>query len=216
MTSWLLRKFPLFVVGSTTLASLYAIVRGLLNWPDPLAVVGTVLATLHLLWLAAELLTSVRSSTSTNAESDRGTVYAYGLARVAVVVTACVLPSDWTEYQPWMAALPVLFAAAVGLRLVAIRTLGRFYSHRVRALDDHEVVTSGPYRLVRHPAYLGMGAANAVFVLFFLNTASAAALVVLLIPTMLMRIVVEERVLLTLPGYQDYANSHRRLVPGIW
>ena len=109
----------------------------------------------------------------------------------------------------------MVFAAAVGFRLWGIRTLGRFYSHRVRVLDNHQVMHSGPYRWVRHPAYLGMALAHVVFVLFFLNTYSAAALMVLL-PTLVVRILVEERALLTLPGYSDYAATHRRVIPWVW
>lgn len=35
------------------------------------------------------------------------------------------------------------------------RALGRFFTWQVTIRDDHELVTSGPYTLVRHPSYLG-------------------------------------------------------------
>ncbi len=35
-------------------------------------------------------------------------------------------------------------------------TLGRLFTWEVGTRDDHQLVTSGPYRIVRHPSYTGM------------------------------------------------------------
>ncbi|HEY8978731.1 MAG TPA: isoprenylcysteine carboxylmethyltransferase family protein [Streptomyces sp.] len=213
--SWILRKYPLFVLAVCLLATATALVRGLLDPSDPWQRLAAVFAGLHLIWLLLETWTTVRSSRSTDSATDRGTLYAYGTARAATLVAACLPAADDETYRPWLLALPVVFVGAVGLRLWAIRTLGRFYSHRVRVLGDHQIVSGGPYRVVRHPAYLGMALAHVVFVLFFLNTYSAAALLVLL-AMLVVRILVEERTLLTLPGYSDYAATHRRVIPWVW
>ncbi|MFB7493226.1 methyltransferase family protein [Streptomyces sp. NPDC056161] len=210
-----LRKYPLFILGVCVAVTGTAVVRGLLDRSDPWQRTAATLAGLYLVWLLLETWTTVRSSRSTETATDRGTVYVYATARAATVAAACLPPADDQTYHPWMPVLPVVFAAAVGFRLWAVHTLGRFYSHRVRVLGDHQVVRSGPYRWVRHPAYLGMALAHVAFVLFFLNTSSAAALMVLL-PTVVVRILVEERTLRTLPGYSDYAATHRRVIPWIW
>ncbi len=50
------------------------------------------------------------------------------------------------------------FSAAVagaGFAFWARRTLGRNWSGRVTIKEDHELVTNGPYRWVRHPIYTG-------------------------------------------------------------
>ena len=47
----------------------------------------------------------------------------------------------------------MLLLLGVALRVGAIRTLGRMYSHRARLAGEHQLVTTGPYRWVRHPAY---------------------------------------------------------------
>ena len=49
----------------------------------------------------------------------------------------------------------VLMLAGEGLRIAALRTLGRFFTMRVAVLDGHKVVRAGLYRFVRHPAYTG-------------------------------------------------------------
>jgi protein-S-isoprenylcysteine O-methyltransferase Ste14 len=211
----LLRTYPLVVLGVCLAATGTALVRELPDPAGPWQATAAVLAGLHLVWLLAEARTTARSSTSTETATDRGTIYVYATARAATVCAACLPAPDDRTWHPWTAALPVAFAAAAGFRLWGIRTLGRFYSHRVRVLGDHAVVRSGPYRWVRHPAYLGMAVAHVAFVLFFLNPWSAAALMVLL-PALVVRILVEERTLLTLPGYADYAAAHRRAVPWLW
>lgn len=78
-------------------------------------------------------------------------------------------------------------------------------------------MASGPYRLVRHPGYLG-SAVGAVcgalaFGSWFAFLPLAGALVVL-IP----RTAFDDRLLRShLPGYASYAQQVRhRLVPGLW
>ena len=74
---------------------------------------------------------------------------------------------------------------------------------------------TGPYRFVRHPAYVGMIVAHAGFVALFANPASVVALV-LMVAAIVGRIRVEERTLLTIPGYAHYAEGRPRILPAVW
>ena len=47
----------------------------------------------------------------------------------------------------------VMFAMSVMVRLTAIRALGRFWSLHLEIREEHQLVTDGIYRYVRHPAY---------------------------------------------------------------
>jgi len=49
-----------------------------------------------------------------------------------------------------------LAAGSVWITLAAIRTLGRQWSFQARLVEGHQLVTDGPYGLVRHPIYTGM------------------------------------------------------------
>jgi len=49
----------------------------------------------------------------------------------------------------------VLMWAGIGLRVWSVLTLGRHFRIAVRILDDHRLVTRGPYRVLRHPSYTG-------------------------------------------------------------
>jgi protein-S-isoprenylcysteine O-methyltransferase Ste14 len=83
---------------------------------------------------------------------------------------------------------------------------------------DQPVVTNGPYRMVRHPAYAG-GLLICIGVgLMSANWVGLAAMTLLPLAVIVWRIHIEENALLTtLDGrYRSYASHHKRLVPLIW
>ena len=51
---------------------------------------------------------------------------------------------------------PIFSFASAWLGISAVRTLGRQWSYTARLVEDHRLVTNGPYRLVRHPIYTAM------------------------------------------------------------
>jgi protein-S-isoprenylcysteine O-methyltransferase Ste14 len=112
----------------------------------------------------------------------------------------------------------VLVAAGFGLVYWAM-TVNRFFSAVVRIQTErgHAVVTSGPYRVVRHPGYVGavvyeLALPVMLGSLWALIPAAAAAAV------FVVRTVLEDRTLRAeLPGYEEYAARVRwRLLPGVW
>lgn len=56
----------------------------------------------------------------------------------------------------WTTVGAVIFGAAKLLKLSAIRSLGECWSFRVLVVPGMPLVTSGPYRYVRHPNYLAV------------------------------------------------------------
>jgi protein-S-isoprenylcysteine O-methyltransferase Ste14 len=94
-----------------------------------------------------------------------------------------------------------------------------FFSGLVRIQTErgHRVVSSGPYRWVRHPGYAGSILAYLATPLL-LGSAWAFVPAVALIGVLVLRTRLEDDTLQAeLPGYVDYAAQvHRRLLPGVW
>lgn len=95
----------------------------------------------------------------------------------------------------------------------------RFFSGVVRIQTDrgHHVVTTGPYRIVRHPGYAG-ALWTYIAMPILLDSLWALIPTVLLIGVLVLRTSLEDRTLQAeLPGYAEYARRTRyRLFPGIW
>jgi protein-S-isoprenylcysteine O-methyltransferase Ste14 len=100
----------------------------------------------------------------------------------------------------------------------ARRKIRAFYSGHLTVTQSQALVQSGPYRSIRHPAYLG-------FLLMALGTAlgyssliGLAAVALLLLPGLAYRIRVEEALLEKAfqEEWRQYASRTRRLIPGLW
>ena len=88
---------------------------------------------------------------------------------------------------------------------------------RIREERGHSVVNQGPYRMVRHPGYLG----SVIYTLFsplVLNSFWTFIPALFTVCLLIMRTSLEDRTLQgELPGYSEYARKTRyRLLPGIW
>jgi protein-S-isoprenylcysteine O-methyltransferase Ste14 len=85
------------------------------------------------------------------------------LIRVVIVGAAIALARAGAfrgravDTDPWRVAVGlVVFALGLGLAVQARRHLGRNWGLPMTQNDQPELVTSGPYRLVRHPIYTGI------------------------------------------------------------
>jgi protein-S-isoprenylcysteine O-methyltransferase Ste14 len=135
-----------------------------------------------------------------------GVAYVYPYAQVIYL--------RWSPgHVAWPTAGLALVTLAAGLSLVSLLTMGRFFGIRpaLRGL-----VTSGPYRLVRHPMYLsyviadiGYNLQEWNYVTLFLVLAGWLSLVY--------RIHAEERLLSRHAEWPVYVHLVRyRIFPGLW
>jgi protein-S-isoprenylcysteine O-methyltransferase Ste14 len=139
---------------------------------------------------------------------EAGLLAAWVIAtRVAHADRALVPPG----IEPWTAALGALLAIGGGwLCAWARRRLGRLFSPTFGVLEDHALVSDGPYGLTRHPLYTGVLALFAGQALLW-NSALTLVLAVVLVAPMFVHTVIEERMFTE--NFGEVYVAYRRRVP---
>lgn len=117
------------------------------------------------------------------------------------------------------------YVSLAGDALVALAFLTIFFVYKentfasatIELASEQKVISTGLYKLVRHPMYMG---AFLLFVGMPLSLGSLWGLLViaLMLPALIWRLLDEENFLVkNLPGYAEYQNTVRhRLVPFLW
>jgi protein-S-isoprenylcysteine O-methyltransferase Ste14 len=110
----------------------------------------------------------------------------------------------------------ILFGLAI--RIWTRMTIDGMYSGYLRVKVGHMLVTDGPYRLVRHPGYTGFVIMTLGLCIGYSSLIGLIAILMLLLPGLAYRMVVEEKLLLAQFGgeYRAYIQKTRRLIPFIW
>lgn len=110
-----------------------------------------------------------------------------------------------------------LFLAGTVLRIAAVRTLGERHSVWIAVQHDHRLVTTGLYRFVRHPSYVGALLAVFGWACAF-RSQVGLELAVLIVPPILSRIRAEENLLTAEFGdlYRTYQRGTSRLLPFVF
>jgi protein-S-isoprenylcysteine O-methyltransferase Ste14 len=115
-------------------------------------------------WLITAL--RVRRTKASETDADR-------FATIAVLCVAYILlfTRKWrvgplhlrfVPAEAWIAQMGIfLTCLGVAIAIWARRTIGEYWSARVTLKEDHRLISSGPYRSVRHPIYTGMLLATA-------------------------------------------------------
>ena len=154
-------------------------------------------------------------------ERDRGTRVLIALTLGAASGLAAAAPSIAPSLRmPGAARVLGAIMMWVGLatRVWAIAALGAAFRTTVEVDPGQLVVSSGPYRWLRHPSYTGLLLVVAGFGLAVGNWLALAVGLLLPLPGILWRIHVEEAELERVLGaaYSAYRARTRRLIPGLW
>ncbi len=108
-----------------------------------------------------------------------------------------------------------LLICGLSVMVIAQITLFLSYSATLVIREDHQLITHGIYRIVRHPIYLGMMIGVILGIPIFTLSLDGFLVLLLMIPVILNRVRMEERLLIEEFGerYQAYKESSRRLIP---
>jgi protein-S-isoprenylcysteine O-methyltransferase Ste14 len=176
-----------------------------------------------IVWLTGWMLAAFGTKRTQWRESTAAAIWNRG---PVILGTAMLLLPQWLpamltyRFVLRGPALPVIGTVVTLLGLLfsgwARIHLGGNWSSTVTVKEDHTLITSGPYRYVRHPIYTGMlvalfGTALAIGAAYgFIGTA------LILLGFVIKLRAEEERMRETFPEYDDYARHTARLIPGVY
>ena len=143
----------------------------------------------------------------------------------ALIFVVVFVIFDYTPYAklhlvpqtPLVGAIAdVLCVGGIAYAIWARRHLGKNWSPRPALKEGHELVTSGPYRLVRHPIYTGILAA---FIGSALVSGAPWLVAIVIVGAMFVARVKTEEGIMTkqFPDqYPEYKKKTWALIPFIW
>ena len=186
----------------------------------------TALALTSLAWIVFGLAFLLRKKPPVQ-EARRAPVSSRGifLQSVSFALVWLIGRTQWWPFPPSFAGELVLAAVAVALALasslfclLAVRTLGKHWTYRARVIEGHELITTGPYSVVRNPIYLGMFGMLLATGLVYSRWWNFLAAIVFFLVGNRIRIRAEERLLRETFGSQfdDYARRAPGFFPGLF
>lgn len=134
------------------------------------------------------------------------------LSMVLGILVLCLPPRALFSWSPVVVGVQT---AAALLMVWARRTFGRRSFHAAADSTAGGLVTTGPYRYIRHPIYAAI--CWFVWAGVAANLSTRAVLAALLVTTgAIARLFCEERLMVErYPEYAEYARTTKRLIPGV-
>jgi protein-S-isoprenylcysteine O-methyltransferase Ste14 len=179
-----------------------------------------------LVWIGFEvgLVLRDRKQNKGGTGIDRGTRYLNFLSIVLGITGAALLnglsafffPGGRTGLVFWIGIL--VMALGLGLRILAIQTLGAAFRTTIETHEHQPVIRNGPYRLIRHPSYSGILLMCLGYGLAVQNWLSLLVAVLLPLSALAYRMRVEEKALVASlgPEYEEYQRHTKKIIPWIW
>lgn len=172
------------------------------------------------LWLFQPSVSA--KETADNKSNDQYSV----LLIIAMSMISTIVPIvDWAYFSPTQSgdvAITILgfllLWSGVLLRNYSIKILGRHFTATIQLQKDHHLIQHGPYRIIRHPSYLGALVALVGSAVFLNSLAGTITAVVAMMIAYFFRINAEEKVLAGLFGkdYHNYQKTTKKLIPFFW
>ena len=177
-------------------------------------------------WFSFEIWLMVRDAVRGKGKTtnDKGTRY-FNFIAIAIGFTAAGYLNGIPAFFFPGGRTPVVFfigmaimLAGMALRYWAIGALGSSFRTTIETDISQKVISSGPYRLIRHPSYSGLLLICCGYGVALQNWLSLLAVILIPLAALLYRISIEEKVLAKSlgPDYVDYQKRTKKLIPWVW
>ena len=174
-------------------------------------------------WLLFEIWVFLRDRGKEKGEAaaeSRGSITALAIAIALAMNIPGIAPTldIHRNFAIYFWAGIALVWAGMLFRFWSIQVLGRFFSTRLVIQRGHELITAGPYRLLRNPSYTGGLITMIGLGLSLGNGLSLATLVATGLVVYVRRIKAEEKMLVQAFGgrYEEYKKRTWALIPFVW
>jgi len=141
-----------------------------------------------------------------------------GLGLCVALLSKALFPHPFFVGYRFEYGAAALIFAGMALRWYSIYRLGKEFSVHVAIIEGHRLVTSGPYRLIRHPSYTGL---LMIFLGLGIHSNHMVGMFVLTVPVFWAihnRIEIEEAAMDAFFGieYRLYREQTRKLIPYVY
>lgn len=146
------------------------------------------------------------------------TIFAVLIATILIAAVLQELMAFETIARISQAVGVILLASGVFLRFWGIVHLKSQFTRYVTVREGDEIVSTGPYRKLRHPLYTGLLFITLGMALFFTSAIAAVLGGLAMVWALLKRINYEEQLLIEKfgPDYQQWMKKRARLIPFIY
>jgi protein-S-isoprenylcysteine O-methyltransferase Ste14 len=221
-TSYLFKHF----IGTFSFFAIIFISAGRIDYWQGLiyVIIGLIMSFLNytVFRIDSELLNERSKPGSGTKQWDKAILGLTLLITIIMYVTAGLDSGryHWSPDFHWGLSLTGIFLTATGqLLFLTAQKQNKFFSSTVRIQTDreHTVCDTGPYKIVRHPAYLGSIIQLLGFPLLFGSLWSIIP-ICLSITLLIIRTILEDKTLKNeLKGYIEYSDKTRyKIIPFVW
>ena len=122
------------------------------------------------------------------------------------------------HWDIFFAAGVLLIITGLIIRVYAINTLKQHFTYTVTKIENHELIETGLYQMIRHPGYLGQLFIFIGTAVSFSNWLSIVSMTIAVLLGYSYRIKIEEKFMVEQMGqkYLDYQRRTKKLIPWIY
>jgi protein-S-isoprenylcysteine O-methyltransferase Ste14 len=172
-----------------------------------------------LVWLTQPTFNA--EETKANQSKDKNSIFLIvGMLFPSLLIPILIWAYTYTEQQQNTLSISgiILIVTGIIFRIWSIYTLGKNFTAAVMFKEKHQLITTGPYRFLRHPSYTG--AFFAIIGCAFLLETYLGALIAAacMFTAYYFRITAEEKALVDFFGndYKELQKRTYKMIPFIW
>ena len=178
----------------------------------------------YCIWCLSEIILNrlLRTKNTDKQKADKGTLYLIWITIIVCIALsvfisiAFYLPISENSIICYL-GLVIIYVGII-FRLLVVRSLGKFFTVTVTIRKDHSLKRDGFYKYIRHPSYLASAMSFVGFGIALNNWISLLLLSIAILSVFVIRIKVEEKVLIEEFGdeYLEYKKTTKSIIPFIY